>query len=81
MLRNPTRVHSIRENVTCTVYMEGREEAVAALRKEVAVAPGSDATYVFVFEPEGPGTYSYSLSVQGGLSLERNEAPKLDVGA
>ncbi len=80
-LRNLTRVHSIWENVTCTVYMEGREEAVAALRKEVAVAPGSDATYVFVFEPEGPGTYSYSLSVQGGLSLERNEAPKLDVGA
>jgi hypothetical protein len=57
---NPTRVHSLRENVTCTIHRDG--VPVASVTKEVSVAPDSEAVYVFQCTPDEPGDYGYTLT-------------------
>lgn len=75
---NPTRVHSLHENVTATVYREGSEEPVHTAWKIASVAPGTTATYVFQFTPENPGVYYYSLEAEG-FELAGDESPRLRV--
>ena len=58
--RNPTRVHSLRENVTCTIHRDG--VLVANVTKEVSVAPDSEAVYVFQYTPDEAGEYGYTLT-------------------
>lgn len=79
-LENPTRIHSIRENVTCTIYREGEAEPVLTIVKEVGVAAATEATYTFPFTFDEPGAYRYALSVKNGLSLDQNNSPSLLVG-
>jgi lipoprotein-anchoring transpeptidase ErfK/SrfK len=74
---NPTRVHSIHENVTAAVYREGSEEPVYTTWKIASVAPSTTATYVFQFTPEEPGAYRYSLEVADGFELPADESPSL----
>jgi hypothetical protein len=76
-ISNPTRVHSIRENVTVTIYRGGLEEPVHTSWKEAAVAPGTTATYVFPFTPEEPGDYFYSLEASDAFSLDADASPHL----
>ena len=78
-LENPTRIHSIRENVTCAFYREGEPEPVLIVSKEVGVAAATEATYTFPFTFDEPGTYRYSLGVEGGLSLNKDSSPRLSV--
>jgi hypothetical protein len=78
-LDNPTRIHSIRENVTCTFYKEGQLEPMLTVTKEVGVAAGTEATYTFPFTFDEPGTYRYTLSVEDGLSLDEDSSPRLSV--
>ena len=78
-IANPTRVHSIYENVTVTVYKQGSEEAIYTSWKIAPVAPGTTATYVYQFTPEEPGVYSYSLEVKNGLKLDKTDSPSLQV--
>ncbi len=78
-LRNPTRVHSIWENVTVAIYRAESEEPVLTAVKEVGVAPGTTATYFFPFSLEEPGLYSYAVEAPGGLSVSSEESPKLTV--
>jgi hypothetical protein len=58
--RNPMRVHSVRENVTCTIIRGG--VPVAGVVKEVSVAPGGEAVYVFQYTPDEAGEYVYVLT-------------------
>ncbi len=75
--RNPTRVHSIRENVTCTILMDG--VPVADVVKEVSVAPEGEAVYVFQYTPDEPGEYIYVLE-SGDSHLNADEpSPTLRV--
>lgn len=69
--RNPMRVHSIRENVTCTIIRGGLP--VAEVVKEVAVAPGGEAVYVFQYTPDEAGEYVYVLT-SGGAHLNPNDS-------
>lgn len=78
-IANPTRVHSVSENVTARVYKQGSEEPIYTSWKIAPVAPGSTATYVFPFTPEEPGVYSYSLEARDGLTLEKSDPPSLQV--
>lgn len=78
-LSNPTRVHSIWENVTLTVYKTGLEEAYFTAVKEVGVAGGTDATYVFPFISDEVGVYKYALEAPGGFRLDVTETPELFV--
>jgi hypothetical protein len=78
-IANPTRVHSISENVTVTVHKQGSEEPIYTTWKIAPVAPGTTATYVFPFTPEEIGVYSYSLESEGGLTLDKSDSPSLQV--
>jgi hypothetical protein len=78
-LENPTRIHSIRDNVTCAFYKEGQLEPVLTITKEVGVAAATEATYTFPFTFDEPGTYRYALSVENGLSLDQNNSTRLSV--
>ncbi|MCW3979511.1 MAG: hypothetical protein NWF12_07160, partial [Candidatus Bathyarchaeota archaeon] len=76
---NPTRVHSIHENVTVSIYREGAGEAVYTSWKIASVAPGSEATYIFQFAPEEPGVYYYALEAVDGFELAEDASPRLTV--
>jgi len=78
-LWNPTRVHSIWENVTVAVISEGSDVTIQKIQKEVGVAPTTEATYVFRLSLEEPGLYRYSLEAPEGLSVGLEESPPLVV--
>ncbi|MGD0802752.1 MAG: hypothetical protein ABSA11_01600 [Candidatus Bathyarchaeia archaeon] len=78
VLTNPTRVHSITQNVTCRIYLEGDEEPVATITKETTAAPGTESTYVFNFIPSKPGTYLYTLD-SSGIAVPIEASPQLMV--
>jgi len=77
-LSNPTRVHSITENATLAVYLEGTPEAVFTQTKKVTAAAGTVSTYIFDFRPGTPGTYYYSLK-SAGFNVAADESPRLVV--
>jgi len=79
-LKNPTRIHSMWENVTVIVYQSGVDEPVASLSKTVGVAAGSRVVYFFPFTPEEPGKYYYVLETVGGFKLDVKNSPILEVG-
>lgn len=79
-LRNPTRIHSIWENVTAIVYQIGVDEPVATLSKTFGIAAGSRVVYFFSFVPAESGKYYYSLETLGGFKLEARDSPILEVG-
>ena len=66
-LRNPTRVHSIWENVSVAIYHEGSDEPFFTFQKEVGVAPGTEGTYIFPVSFEDPGVYRYALEAPEGF--------------
>ena len=78
-LWNPTRVHSIWENVTVAIIPDGSDVPIKKFQKEVGVAPATEATYVFRFSLEEPGVYRYSLEAADGLSVGWDESPPLVV--
>jgi hypothetical protein len=75
-LDNPTRVHSITQNVTLRIYLEGEGTPVATLTKVTTAAPGTRSTYDFNFVASKPGTYIYSLD-STGFSLPPGSSPRL----
>lgn len=77
-LRNPTRVHSIWEDVSVTIYRAGSAEPVLTTIKEAGVAPGTTATYVFPFSPEEHGVYRYTLEAPGGFRLVESSRLRVD---
>jgi len=69
-LDNPTRVHSIWENVTVSVYEVGSDEFVDRITKTVGIAPQTSGYYVFPFAPEREGVYRYVIEVSGDTVWE-----------
>jgi hypothetical protein len=74
---NPMRVHSVRENVTCTVYRGG--VPVAGVVKEVSVAPDGEAVYVFQYAPDEAGEYFYVLASDDAHLNAGDPSPTLRV--
>ena len=58
---NPTRYHSIQDNVTCIILKQGVTEPVDEITKAIGVAPGLEATYSFFITFDEPGEYTYYL--------------------
>lgn len=79
-LMNPTRIHSIWENVTAIVYQASVDEPIAYISKVVGIAAGSKVVYVFPFTPRRSGLYYYALETVGGFKLEAGNSPLLEVG-
>ena len=77
-LSNPTRVHSLTQNVTCKIYREGGTEPVATVTKTTTAAAGTVSTYIFNFTPIDPGDYYYTLE-SVGIYLTAEVPPHLTV--
>jgi hypothetical protein len=78
VVSNPTRVHSITENTTLAVYLEGTPEAVFTQTKRVTAAAGTVSTYIFDFIPRSPGTYYFTLK-SAGFNVTADTSPRLVV--
>jgi len=59
--RNPTRLHSLSEDVTCYISREGETEPFLDVTKSVQVPPDTDGQYIFQFIISEPGNYTYSI--------------------
>lgn len=57
--RNPTRLHSLNEDVTCIIYREGTQ--ITEIVKTVLVPPNTNGQYTFAFTLAEPGEYTYSV--------------------
>ncbi|MBS7630761.1 hypothetical protein KEJ47_04175 [Candidatus Bathyarchaeota archaeon] len=79
-LKNPTRIHSMWENVTAKIYLSSIDEPIAYISKTVGIAAGSRVIYILPFTPTESGTYHYSLETIGGFKLEVKDSPILEVG-
>jgi hypothetical protein len=75
-LSNPTRVHSLTQNVTCRIYLEGEEKPVATVVKTTTAAAGTVSTYVFNFTPTREGIYHYTIESPG---FTETDSPRLTV--
>ena len=78
-LSNPTRFHTIRENVTCAFYHDGMAEPFDVILKEVPIAPSNEGHYVFSLTPEIQGEYFYSFETMDRILLEKEDAKVLTV--
>jgi hypothetical protein len=78
-ISNPTRIHSLHENVTINFYKEGEKNSIQRLSKIIPVAPGTSANYVFKFIPQTSGTYTYDLQFDGVLKLNKTNSQRLQV--
>ena len=58
---NPTRLHSLREDVTCLIYRVGENEPVLSITKNVQVPPNTDGQYTFAFTLTDSGDYVYQI--------------------
>jgi len=76
-LRNPTRFHSMRENVTCVFLRDGA--LVASVTKETPLTAGGRGVYVFQLPLEEAGEYSYELSLRDRVIFSAGESPRLRV--
>jgi hypothetical protein len=76
---NPTRVHTIRENITCSVYKGNSSDPVSVFTKEVPMAANSTGTYVFPFTPNDVGIYRYELASGAGVLLDLKNSQRLAV--
>jgi hypothetical protein len=65
--RNPTRLHSLDEKVTCNIYREGETIPFLNITKRVQVPPDTDGQYIFQFTLSEPGNYTYSIVSEDGF--------------
>ena len=68
--RNPTRFHSLSEEITCHMFRAGEEEPVLSITKTVYVAPSIDGQYTFSFQFDEPGDYVYRVFSEERLLVE-----------
>jgi hypothetical protein len=79
-LGNPTRVHSLTQNVTCTIYKEGSLEPVSVATKKTTAAAGTISTYLFSFTPREAGVYYFTLD-SPGIHLAAEDSMRLTVNS
>ena len=68
--RNPTRLHSLSEEVMCQIFQIGEDEPVLTISKTVSVPPSTDGQYTFSFRFEEPGDYEYRVLSGDRLLVE-----------
>ena len=68
--QNPTRMHSLREDVTCQIFKAGEDTPVLNVTKNVQIPANTDGQYVFQFTLSNPGDYTYRLVSEDRVLLE-----------
>jgi hypothetical protein len=78
-LSNPTRVHSLTQDVICKIYLEDGAEPITTITKTTTAAAGTVSTYFFNFTPTQEGVYYYTLEA-AGISVSAEASTRLTVG-
>ncbi|MBD3171772.1 hypothetical protein GF326_04815 [Candidatus Bathyarchaeota archaeon] len=69
--RNPMRLHSLVENVTCSILKDDKIEM--NITKNVKIPPDSTGQYIFSFSLTKPGNYTYRLISNARVLAEGDE--------
>ncbi len=78
-VRNPTRIHSLQEEMTCEFFKDGSEEPMAFSVKEVSMPPSNTGQYVFQFRFTEPGVYRYRILSGDRILVETSDTRTLEV--
>ena len=73
-VNNPTRIHSLQEEMVCEFFKDGSDEPVLSVTKEVNMPPSNTGQYVFQFRFTEPGTYSYMIQSEGTTLVEASDS-------
>lgn len=76
---NPTRLHTVKENITCKIYRGKMKEPLTVMEKEIPLASSHVGFYVFPFIPVEEGDYYYSLESRCLNLLSKEESSILRV--
>ena len=71
---NPTRIHSLQEEMVCEFFKDGSDEPVASVTKSVNMPPSSTGQYVFQFSFDEPGAYTYRIRSGGKTLVEESDS-------
>lgn len=78
-VRNPTRIHSLQEEMICEFFKDGSEEPVASSVKAVSMPPSNTGQYVFQFRFTEPGIYRYRILSGDRTLVETSDTRTLEV--
>ncbi len=76
---NPTRIHSLQEEMICEFFKDGSDEPVASVIKEIHMPPSNTGQYVFQFSFTEPGVYRYRILSGGRTLVESSDSRTLVV--
>jgi hypothetical protein len=68
--KNPTRLHSLSEDVTCIIYKD--EAQVLEVTKRVQVPPNTNGQYIFPFTLLESGDYTYRVVSDAGVLADNS---------
>ena len=71
---NPTRIHSLQEEMICEFFRDGSDEPVAFVMKGVSMPPSNTGQYVFQFSFTEPGVYRYRIHSAGRTLVETSDS-------
>jgi hypothetical protein len=77
--KNPTRIHSLSENITCQIFKVGETDPELTVSKNVPVPPNSKAQYTFSFTLSDPGEYEYRIVSIDTVLLDRDGSQVLSI--
>jgi len=78
-VNNPTRIHSLQEEMVCEFFKDGSDEPVLSVIKEVNMPPLNIGQYVFQFSLTEPGVYTYRIRSGGRTLVETSDSRTLIV--
>jgi hypothetical protein len=76
---NPTRIHSLKENITCQVFRKGETFSFLSVSKNVQIAPNTNGQYIFPFILSDPGDYEYQIISSNNILLKKGSGIILSV--
>ena len=71
---NPTRIHSLQEEMICEFFKDGSDEPVAFVMKGISMPPSNTGQYVFQFSFTEPGVYRYRIHSGGRTLVETSDS-------
>jgi len=78
-VNNPTRIHSLQEEMVCEFFKDGSDEPIVSVMKDVNMPPSNTGQYVFQFSLAEPGVYMYRIRSGGRTLVETFDSRTLVV--
>jgi hypothetical protein len=76
---NPTRIHSLKENIVCQIFRIDEADPSLLISKYVQIPPKTNGQYTFSFILSDPGEYEYRILSGDNILIERGSGSLLSV--